>query len=805
MRLLSRELMAGLDRSLYLHHGFTEMRTLTCALITACASFALAGSWTPAQLRFSPSGDLHPSVAGVQAAKTFKLDVKRFEAELSQAPKEFSQFTADQIIELPYPDGKTRRFKIVNSPILSPELAQRIPIQTYAVQGVDDPYAHGRVDFGKFGFHGTVFSPTGDFTIEPLRRSNITDYFTYFRYDQVFKTQHWGCRVEETKITPEDGFSGIQTTGPDLKTYRLALNTTTEYTNFFGSVAAAEAAAVTSVNRVTGVYEKDVAIRLNLTFLRTWTGTDPFTNNDAVAQLAQNQSNLDSVVGNANYDVGHVFSTAAGGVAGLGVVGLTGQKARGATGVGAPVGDGFDIDFVAHELGHQFNANHTFNGTTLNCGGGNRSAGNAYEPGSGTTIMAYAGICGAENVQNNSDPYFHTRSIDSILTLRGNAARGGTTTSTGNLAPIVDAGVSRTIPLGTPFKITAVGSDPNGDPLTYCWEQFNLGTASPTTDNTTRPLFRSFNPATSPTRFFPRLADVLSGAATPWEILPTVARTLNFRCTVRDNRVGGGGVETDVTIWNATGAAMSVTSPNTNVQWFANSRQTVTWNVGSSSVPSPNVRILLSTNGGNSFGTGTATVLAANVPNTGSAVVTLPNISNTTSRIFVESQHESFYDVSNVNFRISQATVSGRVNLSNWSATTTGIPVTFELFPAGGTSPIQTITTTLNSTGSYSFVAGIPTTGQYDLRAKASHWLGQKLSPVTVSATGAINVNFTLINGDVDGDNEVGGGDLSELSSAFQSVAGDPNWNVNADLDGDGEVGSSDLSILSSVFGLSGD
>lgn len=782
------------------------MRTLTCALIAASFSFAFGSSWTPAQLKFAPTGDLHPMVRSVQAAKTFKLDINAFEAELSKAPMEFTTFAAEQIVSLPYPDGSTKRFMIVNSPILSPELAKRIPIQTYSVQGVDDPHATGRVDFGKFGFHGTIFSPNGDFTIEPMRRSNITDYFTYFRRDQVFQVNHWGCMVEEAKLVPDDGFSGIQTTGPNLKTYRLALNTTSEYTAFFGSVAAAEAAAVTSVNRVSGVYEKDVAIRLNLLFLRCWTGTDPFTNNDAVSQLSQNQTNLDTVWGTANYDIGHVFSTAAGGVAGLGVVGLTGQKARGATGVGSPVGDGFDIDYVAHEMGHQYNANHTFNGTTSNCGGGNRSAGSAYEPGSGSTIMAYAGICGAENLQSNSDAYFHTRSIDSILILRENAARGGTTTATGNLAPSVDAGTNRTIPIGTPFKLTATASDPNGDPLTYCWEQFNLGTQSPTTDNTTRPLFRSFNPSTSPTRFFPRLADVLSGAATPWEILPTVARTMTFRSTVRDNRTGGGGVETDSMTVTVAGAAMSVTSPNTNVQWFAGSQRTVTWNVGGSAAISPTVRILLSVNGGTSYGNGTHTILADNVPNTGTANVVIPDhVVGTTNRIFVESQDGTFYDVSNVNFQISRATVTGRVTLTDWTANHAGVPITIELFPAGSTTPIQTVNSVLGSLGNYSFVAGIPGVGQYNIRVKASHWLARRTGNIGIVAVGATNVNLTLLNGDVDGDNEIGGGDLSALSSAYLSVPGDGNWNMEADLDGDGEVGSSDLSVLSTRFGLSGD
>lgn len=781
------------------------MRILSCALLVGLFSYSAGTTWTPAQLRFAPAGELHPMVSSVQAAKTFKLDVKAFESELSKAPLENSTFSQVHFVLLPYPDGTLRQFKIVNSPILSPDLAKRIPINTYIVQGVDDPHATGRVDFGKFGFHGTIFSPEGDYSVEPMRRSNITDYFAYFRRDQVFRVNPWGCHTEESKLTPDDGFSGIQTTGSTLRTYRLALNTTTEYTAVFGSIAAAEAAAVTSISRVTGIYERDTAIRMNIVYLKCWTGVDPFTQNNLGQMLAQNQSNLDTAVGNANYDIGHVFSSFGGGLAAVGVVGLTGQKARGVTGLTAPMGDIFDIDFVSHEIGHQYSANHSFNGTTGSCGGGARSAASAFEPGSGSTIMGYAGICGAENLQSNSDAYFHTASIDSVLTIRSNSSRGGFNTSTLNLPPIVDAGPNRSIPIGTPFKLTATASDPNFDPLTYCWEQYDLGTASPTADTSTRPLFRSLSPSTSRTRFFPKLADVLSGAPTPWETLPTVARTMNFRATVRDNRTGGGGVETDAMSVAVSGAAMNVTSPNINVRWFALSRRTVTWNVGGSAVHSPTVRILLSTNGGASYEAGTAFVLANNVPNTGSAEVTIPDVNGFTNRIFVEAQNGSFYDVSNVNFEVRRVSVTGRISLQYWTAPLAGKPVTIDLYPTGSATPIQTSTTTLNATGDYVFQAAIPTTGRYDIRVKASHWLARKRLDFAITEVGVTSVNLTLLNGDVDGDNEVGGGDVSALSSAYLSVAGDPNWNIEADLDGDGEVGSSDLSVLSTNFGLSGE
>ncbi|HRJ96616.1 MAG TPA: M12 family metallo-peptidase [Fimbriimonadaceae bacterium] len=783
-------------------------RSLAAVLFaTTTATAALAQStWQPITIKPPTTADAYPALPYLSGYAAFRLDKARLAATLASAPREGLPLTIPAILELPTPDGGTQRFEVVESPILSPELAARIPIRTYFVQGIDDPLATGRIDFGTYGFHGSVHSSSGDFIIDPVRRGDTTRYLAFYRRDNRSPRSDFFCATASQPMpTPGDG-PGIQTTGPTLKTYRLALNTTLEYTGYFGGVTQAEAAATTSVNRVNGVYEKDVAVRMNITYLKCWpTGSaDPFSNGNGGAMLSQNQSNLDSTVGNANYDIGHVFSTGGGGVAGLAVVGITGQKAYGVTGLPSPVGDPFDIDYVAHEMGHQYGGRHSFNGTTSACGGGNRDATSAYEPGSGSTIMGYAGICGAENLQNNSDAYFHTRSIDEIVNWRNNAASGGTSSNTGNGAPTVNAGADYTIPQSTPFRLRATASDPNGHPLTYCWEQFNLGTASPTTNNTTRPLFRSFTPVTSNQRIFPRLPDILSGAATPWEILPNVNRSMTFRCTVRDNRAGGGGVEQDSAVITVSGAAMVVTSPNTNVEWFANSTRTVTWTVGGGSV-SPNVNILLSTNGGTSYGTDTATVLAANVPNDGSHDVVLPNIATTTARIFVESANGVFFDVSNVNFRITQATISGNVSLGDFTGNVTIRPVTFELRAVGSTTPIQTVTLNLASNGNYSFVAGIPSTGVYDLTAKGLNWLRKKRASVTITSSGATGQNFALINGDVNGDNSVDVGDFSVLSSAFGRSLGEGGFVLGADLDGDDTIDIGDYSILSSKFGLNGD
>jgi hypothetical protein len=344
------------------------------------------------------------------------------------------------------------------------------------------------------------------------------------------------------------------------------------------------------------------------------------------------------------------------------------------TGLPSPTGDPFYIDYVAHEMGHQFGGNHTFNAITGSCGGGNRAAGAAYEPGSGATIMAYAGICAPNDLQNNSDAYFVAKSLDEILNFtNGGGSSCAQITMTGNHNPVVSVNpVTYTIPVSTPFTITGSATDVDNDPLTYCWEEYDLGAAgnwnAPVGN---APIFRSFNPVTSPSRIFPKLSSLLNNSQVIGEILPTYTRNLTFVLIARDNKTGGGGVGFEWYTSSVTSSAgpFLVTSPNTAVTINANISQSITWavaNTNAAPVNCANVNIKLSTDGGATF----PTMLKANTPNDGSEVVNFPMTASTTARIKVEAADNIFFDISNTNFIISTAT-----GITNQEAE----PLTFKL------------------------------------------------------------------------------------------------------------------------------
>ena len=500
---------------------------------------------------------------------------------------------------------------------------------------------------------------------------------------------------ERPSARPSEG--PARSSGTQLRVHRAAFAASGEYTAFFGgTVPNAQAAIVTVVNRLNQMYETEVAVRLvlvanNSSLIYTNASTDPYDNtcNDADA----NQSVVDTAIGSANYDVGHVVTTGSGGCAYLGVVGVNGQKAKGTTGTNPPTNDPFIVDYVAHEVGHEYGGDHTFAGTRGSCSGNGNSP-TAYEVGSGTSIMAYAGICGLDDTQKvvsstvgASDPFFHSASFDQILDQTTAGAPGDIgAQSTGNAVPTASAGADGTIPARTPFLLRGSGTDANGDPLTYEWQQRNLGGLR-TLDNpnvASGALFREVAPTASPVRYLPKLSSVVAGTTnipsgcpaltatlgvsqTCWsEYLPNVSRTLNFRFTTRDNKAGGGGVNNDdlVVTVSDTGAPFAVTSQASAVSYPGNTSQTVTWNVAntaSAPINASTVDILLSTDGGVTF----PTTLVSGTANDGSQAVTLPSSATTTARIMVVQSGAGsgvrFFNVNTSNFTITGALPQLRV------------------------------------------------------------------------------------------------------------------------------------------------
>ena len=603
--------------------------------------------------------------ATIYNASLFNADAEKLK-DLKALPvvQDFKDKQSASIIEIPLPDGSLYRARVFNYPILHAELQAKYPdIYSFTGYGIDEQNSIIKCDIGPAGFHAMILSPKyGTIFIDPLQEDVEGQYISYYKKDYATESKKsFSCIVDDSFQPKENGKkhqSESLTSDCILRKYRLALACTGEYASFHGGTKAKALAAMnTTMTRVSGVYERDLAVTFEIIqnndliiFLNGI--TDPYFNNDGGAMLGQNQATIDATIGSANYDIGHVFSTGGGGIASLYAICNAGNKAQGVTGSGSPVGDPFDIDYVAHEMGHQFNANHSFN----NDCGGNINPSTAFEPGSGTTIMAYAGVCDP-NVAFNSDDLFHKISLDEISNYITQEA-GNTCPVKINLdnnAPSVNAGLDQIIPKSTPFELSAIAIDPEGDSLTYCWEQFDneIVTHPPVSTYTNGPSFRSFKPTDNPTRIFPQIATIVANNTSLWEVLPGAARKLNFSVSVRDNHQGGGCYATDdlkLTV-NASAGPFLVTAPNSPLQWTIGETQTVLWNVANtekSPINCAEVDIYLSTDGGFTY----PILLVSAVANTGSYPIEVPNYPGTKNRIKVKAHNNVFFDISNTNFTI---------------------------------------------------------------------------------------------------------------------------------------------------------
>jgi len=650
------------------------------------------------------------------------LDLNAFKQSLVGAPVDTEGAFSNTIVNFPNSKGELSRFRVYEAPIMEKGLADRYPdIKSYAAVGVDNPSVKLRFSVTLFGLH--VMSTSGDegtYYIDTYTK-DLNNYIVYNRKD-LYTVRTFACHFQDNhEEIAEQNRSAVenQTLATDgvFRQYRLAMACTIEYAAFHvtaaglgaGTLAQKKAAVLSAMNvtmtRVNGIYERDMSLRMNLVAnndVIIFIDSDSFSNTNANNLINESQTVINGAIGSANYDIGHTVSTGGGGLAGLGVVCNNTNKARGITGSPSPVGDPYDIDYVAHEMGHQFGGPHTFSSnddTAGNCDSGNVSSANAVEPGSGSTIMAYAGIC-EENVQSNSDPYFHAVSIASMNAVMIGSGNCAPQAANGNNAPVITALSNYTIPKGTAFVLTGNATDANaGASLTYCWEQTNAaaGTNYPTSTQTSGPVYRSLNPTTSNKRYFPNFQSVLAGNLAPtWEVTPTIGRTLNFALTVRDNQTPTGGqtARANMTVTTVAAAGpFAVTSPAANASWNTNSSQTITWNVAGTTangINTANVNILLSTDNGATF-----TTLLANTPNDGSQAVTMPATAAVNCRILVEAVGNVYYAVS-PNFSIGY-TVTNTCNTFNG----TSMPIiTSASIPSN-----QVGTVNVNMTGNVSSVS----------------------------------------------------------------------------------------------------
>ena len=624
----------------------------------------------------------------------FSLNLSAFKQSLVNATDKFSNLPGVSI-SLPNLNGELETYLVWENSNFEPALQARFPeIRSYVGKGVTDKYATLNLSISPQGIQTIVFrADTGTEFIEAYDKE-VTTYVLFNSSKRVSGRLPFNCSTNDVALAHDISDKVGNTTLSDnakYKTFRLALSCTAEYANYFGATSSANVGLVlagmnATMTRVNGVMEKDLAVHLNLIattdqVIYYAAATDPYdaaTAGSGGTWNAQLQNTLTSVLGEGAYDIGHLFgASGGGGNAGcIGCVCVDGSKGSGFTSPAdnIPQGDTFDIDYVVHEMGHQLGANHTF---TYNYEG----SGVQVEPGSGSTIMAYAGVADngsvlAFNVQAHSDALFCYKSI---IQIQSNLAASGascavTTVLTGiNATPTANGGGSFTIPISTAFKLTGVGTDADaGDVLTYSWEQNNVGTSATTQVNsrvlgtkTVGPNFKFFPASSSPSRYFPQMSKVLAGTLvvttasdTNWESCSSVARPLNFAFTVRDNHPGMGQTKTAaaaITVVSTAGP-FTVTSQNTTgISYVGGSTQTVTWNVlGSDALTGgANVDILLSTNV-NGNNTTFNTVLASGVPNNGSATVVIPNLAtlSSTCRFMVKASANVFFAVNSKNFTI---------------------------------------------------------------------------------------------------------------------------------------------------------
>ena len=697
--------------------------------------------------------------------KTIALDFNLLQTALEK--EVISQTTKETPLVLYFPNEENRleAFELASVPLFSSALAQKFPnIKAYRGRSTSRNGVSIRVTISPQGVSGTMRTPTGMVFMQPKKEGN-GDHIYYQRNDALYKDYDTSfCTTVAGNNFSKEEISTVKNSNKSavgvLRTYRFAVAATAEYTNFWGddddtngtNQEDALAAVANTVNRMNEVFEVDLGIRLTLvtaaSLLYTDTNTDPFGGdfNDEI------QVTLTSEVGEENYDIGHLFhrGEANGDAGSVGNVCRNGQKGSAfsshpfiaTNGSGGDfLTDYFDIDYVIHEVGHQFGALHTFAHST-------ESFGVNSEPGSGSTIMSYAGIVSGQNMQRHSDPYFHYHNIQNINDyLKFFSCQSETTTT--NQIPVLSAGLDYNIPKGTAYTLTAIATDT--DRLSYCWEQLDSGrvTSQDFGPNLlSGSMNRSLLPDSLPSRTIPRMSNVLAGNLTQenptigsaWETVSLVERSLRWGITVRDrDQANPNGVgfsaqdEMNIRVEGDAGPFVVRSQNDASLEWLSGANEKIVWDVANTDqapINTDTVSIYLSLDGGRTF----PVLLAGNVANDGDEFIVVPgNVSTTQARIKIQADNSIYFAVNSADFSIQErpfalpftvpekvvcgissvsfnfslqeyVSASGSVNLS-----VSGLPtgVTASLNPAAlatnGSSGTLVLNTDGVSTGTYSF------------------------------------------------------------------------------------------------------
>lgn len=706
-------------------------KIFTTFLLLLSFNFAFAQLIQP--FRMASANVMHPSDNNISRYQSFDLNSTAFTKLQSSIPalKSIRGLVASNaLIELPLANGSFEQFYIASIEILSPATAALYPqIKNYDLLSTDGTMT-GRITFSQMGFNIEIHSAEGTQYIVPFANDDNIHHAVYYKHDYTVPTNlKLACGVEDNIDAPLPLNKTTAVLGDCmLRTYNFAVAATGEFTTWAGSQVNAIASITATVASMNLLYERDMGIHLTLVTNNSITftnaATDPYATASFPTQaiLDANTATLDANILPANYDIGMVFNNGwNGGLAytpGVCNAALKGGAASGIT--GNPAGSVM-VNVSAHEAAHMFSSNHTMSaGTGVPCTG-SLNLPTAYEIGGGSTVMAYAGaVCTGLAYQNNTDDYFH---YNSVATVRAYAAANptcGVATANTNTSPTLSvAASSYTIPISTPFELTATGGDVNGNSLTYTFEQYDAAaaamTATPLTTATTGPMFRSYGPSSSNTRTFPALANILANTTSPWEVLPSVSRTMDFKALVRDNATGNGCVaQEDIVVnTNASTGPFAITSQNTATTFTANgtNTMTITWNVASTTsapVSTANVNIYFSTDNGQTF----PYTLAINTANDGTETVLVPNLNTTVGRIKVKAANNIFFDINNDKITINSTCAANGSTFSPATALSAQVgtaPLNLSLSPNYGTA--MTISGTLTATDPLSTVSVVNVSG----------------------------------------------------------------------------------------------